>query len=114
MKRHESDRLDADRNPDRGLDTVRRVTSKGAVLNQAWISPHNPVLMTGSDSHPLVQSSISISLNLCLRRHQLRFVDDGEPATANRRDRAGDLAVPQENRMRSLHILLILPTYKMR
>ncbi len=37
MKRHESDRLDADRNLDRGLDTVRRVTSKRAVLNQALL-----------------------------------------------------------------------------
>jgi hypothetical protein len=42
-------------------------------------------------------------------RHQLRFVDDGQPATANRRDRGGDLAVPEENRARSLLILFILP-----
>jgi len=50
----------------------------------------------------------------CFLRHQLRFVDDGQPATANRRDRGGELAVPEENRVRSLAILLILPIYKMR
>ena len=37
----------------------------------------------------------------CFLRHQLRFVDDGQPATANRRDRGGDLAVPEGNRVRS-------------
>ncbi len=50
----------------------------------------------------------------CFLRHQLRFVDDGQPATANRRGRDGDLAVPEENRVRSLLTLLILPVYKMR
>ncbi len=41
MKLHESDRLAGDRNLDRGIDTVRSVTSKRAVLNQApykWLT----------------------------------------------------------------------------
>jgi hypothetical protein len=50
----------------------------------------------------------------CFPCHQLRFVDDGPPATATRRDRGGDRAVPEGNRARSLLILLILPIYNMR
>jgi hypothetical protein len=50
----------------------------------------------------------------CFLRHQLRFVDDRQPATANRRDRGGDLAVTEGNRARGLLILPILTIYKMR
>ncbi len=50
----------------------------------------------------------------CFLRPQLRSVDDGQPAIKNRPDRGGDAAVPEENRMRSLLIHLILPIYTMR
>ncbi len=42
------------------------------------------------------------------------LIEDGEPAISNRRARGGDLALPQENRARSLSILLILPISIMR
>ncbi len=42
------------------------------------------------------------------------LIDDGQPATANRRDRDRDLALPQANRARCLSSFLILPISIMR